>query len=63
MINYDTYKEIQKMIKVGVKFYKICETLKITKTQFARYGQMPEDIFLKLFKVELIIDLKLIEIL
>ena len=47
MINYDTYKEIQKMIKAGVKFYKICETLKITKTQFARYGQMPENIFLK----------------
>ena len=47
MINYDTYKEIQKMIKAGVKFYKICDTLKITKTQFARYGQMPEDRFLK----------------
>ena len=47
MINYDTYKEIQEMLKMGVKKYKICEKLHIAKGQLARYGLLPEDLFLK----------------
>ena len=47
MINFDTYKEIQEMLNMGVKKYKICEILNISQMQMARYGQLPEDLFLK----------------
>lgn len=47
MINFDTYKEIQELLKMGVKQTKICEKLNISKMQLMRYGLLPEDLFLK----------------
>ena len=47
MINFDTYKEIQELLKLGVKQTKICEKLNISKMQLMRYGLLPEDLFLK----------------
>lgn len=47
MINFDTYKKNQELLKMGAKLTKICEKLNISKMQLMRYGLLHEDLFLK----------------